>query len=480
MFSYVFPYQMAPCDSLRRLLMMVVSLLMLTHATPVLAVLPPSAAWVMNKGSDNVITYAIGTADGTLTPLGQATAGGNPVDLAYHPNGVWAYGLNNTSLNLSMYRIDPTTHLLTEVGRVGAGIDPHSVRVHPRGHTLYATSHGFAKELPNVAYNALWWYTLDAFTGVPRLVNEISTGGTDPAEFAIDPTGRYLVLANYLSDTLSVFRLDQNTGAPTFLRTVPAGDRPQASDGPLSVAFDPSGKRMYASMYYARELWMYRFEANTGVLTMATKVPTAGFPTMVRVHASNQYLFVVQDGAQAPYVGAVGTYTLDAAGKPTWVSTVPTGGKTTEAIALDRTGRFAYVANQRAVDGYNVGNIAEYAIDVATGRLTPIGLGNVTTRGFPTTVVTSNPVADQARQDLLTRATTDPRFGAPLLGTFAEDLTDQIFGVPGFEVRWLVFQVTGNRFGIIFQATSTADLSQHWTNIFDPDKGVLTGWVPAF
>lgn len=41
MFSYVFPYQMAPCDSLRRLLMMVVSLLMLTHATPVLAVLPP-------------------------------------------------------------------------------------------------------------------------------------------------------------------------------------------------------------------------------------------------------------------------------------------------------------------------------------------------------------------------------------------------------------------------------------------------------
>jgi 6-phosphogluconolactonase len=99
-----------------------------------------------------------------------------------------------------------------EVGRVGAGIDPHSVRLHPRGHTLYATSHGFAKELPNVAYNALWWYPINAVTGVPTLVNEISTGGTDPAEFAIDPTGTFLVMANYLSDTLSVFRLTRTLG----------------------------------------------------------------------------------------------------------------------------------------------------------------------------------------------------------------------------------------------------------------------------
>jgi hypothetical protein len=88
------------------------------------------------------------------------------------------------------------------------------------------------------------------------------------------------------------------------------------------------------------------------------------------------------------------------------------------------------------------------------------------------------PLADQARQNLLKRASTDLRFGAPLFGTFAEDLTGATLGVPGFELRWLVFQVTGNCFKVV-QATSTSNLLQRWTNVVDLDSGTLTGWVRA-
>jgi hypothetical protein len=110
---------------------------------------------------------------------------------------------------------------------------------------------------------------------------------------------------------------------------------------------------------------------------------------------------------------------------------VPTEGKGSHAIAIERFGRYLSVSSYYDSTGYRSGLVTVYAIDAVTGLLTPRGLGP--TGGFPTAVVTSNPVADQARQDLLARAATDARFGAPLFGTFGVDLLWQ----PGYELRWL-------------------------------------------
>ena len=229
-------------------------------------------------------------------------------------------------------------------------------------------------------------------------------------------------------------------------------------------------------------MWVYTFDATTGALTEAAKVSTQGFPTAVRGHPTNAaVVYVTMNSFQDAMTGEVGIYTLET-GLPMWVNTVPTGGASTQAIALHRTGQFAYVANHFALDRFSSGNLAMYAVDAVTGNLTPIGLGNIANSGFATTVIISNPVADQARQDLLARAATDARFVVPLFGRFAEDLTGEVLAMPGFEIRWLVFQVTGDRFGVIFHATSTSDLLQRWTLMVEPDTGQPTpeGWVPAF
>jgi 6-phosphogluconolactonase len=39
-----------------------------------------------------------------------------------------------------------------------------------------------------------------------------STGGKTPRNFAIDPTGSWLLAANQDSDSIVVFRIDQKTG----------------------------------------------------------------------------------------------------------------------------------------------------------------------------------------------------------------------------------------------------------------------------
>jgi 6-phosphogluconolactonase (cycloisomerase 2 family) len=450
-----------------------ITLLLLSQATAVLAVLPPSAVWVPTEASDDVVTYTT-AADGTLEESGRATAGTTPAAFKPHPNGLWGYGVNISSLNFSMYNIDTTTHALTELGRARACSDPNWIGVHPHGHTLYFTCHGFAKELPNVALEAVGWATINAFSGVPSVVNYIYAGGTAPGEGAIHPSGAFLVLPNRLSANLAVFYLDPNDGTPTLLTTVPT------AAGPVSVAFDRSGGLLYAALYDARQLWAFRFDASTGTLTVGAKLSLAGYPTSVQVHSTGRFLYLARNSAADAMTGEAAIYALDTAGMPTWVNTVPTGGDSAEAIALERTGRFAYVAHHFAADGFHGGNVAMEAVDGATGELTPLGLGNISTGGFPMTILTSNPVADQARQDILARAASYAEVVvAPLFGTFGEDVSGAILGVSGYEVRWLFFLLTDNSLGLIVHATSTSDLLQRWTSVVDMATWTLTGWVPA-
>lgn len=55
-------------------------------------------------------------------------------------------------------------------------------------------------------------YSIDAKTGVLSQVQEMLSGGIMPRNFEIDPTGRYLLAANQLSQNVVVFSIDQNTG----------------------------------------------------------------------------------------------------------------------------------------------------------------------------------------------------------------------------------------------------------------------------
>ena len=49
-------------------------------------------------------------------------------------------------------------------------------------------------------------------TGKLRFIQHAATEGRTPRNFAIDPTGTFLLAANQDSDTIVTFRLDQATG----------------------------------------------------------------------------------------------------------------------------------------------------------------------------------------------------------------------------------------------------------------------------
>ena len=82
-----------------------------------------------------------------------------------------------------------------------------AICVHPSGRTLYASQRN---------HNSLAIYRLDPY-GMPTLVQNLSCGGIEPRDFDFDPTGQWMIVANQLSNNLSVHELDPATGMPSGL-----------------------------------------------------------------------------------------------------------------------------------------------------------------------------------------------------------------------------------------------------------------------
>ena len=77
-------------------------------------------------------------------------------------------------------------------------------------------------------------FAIDQTTGIARFIGTTPCGGRVPRDFAFDPSGQVLVVANQESDVLSLFRYQPDTGA-----LAPLG-QPIPSGSPTAIAFHPT------------------------------------------------------------------------------------------------------------------------------------------------------------------------------------------------------------------------------------------------
>jgi 6-phosphogluconolactonase len=85
-------------------------------------------------------------------------------------------------------------------GAVGAA----ALHLSPDGKFLYVSNRGDANDISIFA--------VDQTSGKLKRVGRQASLGKSPREFAIDPTGQWLIVGNQNSDTAYVFRRDQETG----------------------------------------------------------------------------------------------------------------------------------------------------------------------------------------------------------------------------------------------------------------------------
>lgn len=176
-------------------------------------VLSPDGRFLMvpDLGTDKVHIYAINTADDKpLQPVSEAAVspGGGPRHLTFHPNGKYAYLIRELDAAVTVFdynngslREKQTITLLDPKfqGKVGAA----DIHVSPDGKFLYGSNRGEANEI-----------TIYAIGGDGKLtyVGRQPTLGMTPRNFAIDPTGKFLLAANQDTNDVVIFQRDTRTG----------------------------------------------------------------------------------------------------------------------------------------------------------------------------------------------------------------------------------------------------------------------------
>lgn len=206
------------------------------HAHWIETTLDNRFAIAVDLGLDELLVYRFDAKTGSLAannpPYAKLDAGAGPRHLAFHPNGKFAYVVNELQSTITTFSYDPNAGALhklktvTTLPKASSGKnDTAEIHVHPSGKFLFASNRG---------NDSIAVFAIDSSTGDLALVDHFSTQGKTPRNFEIDPTGKLLFVANQDTNTIVVFRIDPNSGrltatgqtlhvpSPVSLRFMPA------------------------------------------------------------------------------------------------------------------------------------------------------------------------------------------------------------------------------------------------------------------
>ena len=170
-------------------------------------------AYVPDLGMDKVLVYDLDLDTGRLVPGGHHGAvppGSGPRHFDFHPNGRFAYAINELSNTVTVYdydagsgRIDAIETVSTLPGDFTGTSHTADVHVTASGRFLYGSNRG---------HDSLAMFAIDQESGRLEFLGTEPTQGSQPRNFAIDPTDRFVLAANHHGDNIVTFRIDQQSG----------------------------------------------------------------------------------------------------------------------------------------------------------------------------------------------------------------------------------------------------------------------------
>jgi len=289
----------------------------------------PSGRFVLtaSKSVSRIGVYRVDAETGMLAQVPGSpfrSVGRSPFFITFHPSGRYVYVATNFD-GILVFSFNPDNGALSPIDGMPypSGKRTRSLAMHPSGHFLYAS---------NSYSNTISAYAIDPATGklidldgspfpagdiapvdselAALLKYPVSAGGV-PYYVAIPPSGRFLYVTNWLSGSLSAFRIDPDNGTLSLL-----DDFPRITGiNPYAVSIHPSGQFLYVTSWADNALWGYRIDSSSGNLSQLSGSP-----------------FIVE-------------------------------GTSPVAITFDPSGQRAYVPN------YHSNNVSVFAVDVVSGAL---------------------------------------------------------------------------------------------------------------
>ena len=172
--------------------------------------------FVCDLGLDTIFTYQIDREQGKLVPTSEAKVkeGAGPRHLVFHPNGKFAYVINELQSTVTAFRYNADQGTLTEIETVSTlpeGVNVENgcaeITISEDGRHLYGSNRG---------HDSIVVYAVDDENGKLQAVQHASAEGKHPRHFSIVPGGRYVLVANRDTNNLAVFTRDETSGKLAF------------------------------------------------------------------------------------------------------------------------------------------------------------------------------------------------------------------------------------------------------------------------
>jgi 6-phosphogluconolactonase len=298
------------------------------------------------------------------------------------------------SKGIYMSRFNAATGALSEPELAAEITNPSFITISPDHRFLYAVTEDPLSVGPPLDHASfVSSYAIDPATGKLRLLNTLPTGGTSTCFISTDKTGKYALMANFGSGSITVIRLkdDGSLGELTsFIQNIGHSVNPaiQNAPHPHSILVSPDNRYVIVSDLGLDKVQIYRFDEKTGELSppdppFATVKPGGG-PRHFAFSPSGKFAYQlgemsgivdafawdiaqVQNGIQASTSGSLTNLQSS--------ETIPHGfaGENHSAeIAVSPDGKFLYESNRRNTGdtGWGPDTIGIFAIDPEKGTLT--------------------------------------------------------------------------------------------------------------
>jgi 6-phosphogluconolactonase len=169
-------------------------------------------AYINDLGGDCIHIYKFNASTAMLAPAGtyHAKPGAGCRTLHFHPNGKTAYCVNELDSTVDVLHWSRADGSLTFVSRVE--LLPEGYHGPTRGCDTVITKDGRFVYFANRNNDFLYSFHADQKTGALTPIGRSNCGGKIPRNFVLDPTERWMLVANQDSNNVSVFARNPETG----------------------------------------------------------------------------------------------------------------------------------------------------------------------------------------------------------------------------------------------------------------------------
>jgi len=171
-------------------------------------------AFFPDLGADKIHAYqlapdAAAPLQPANPPFTRTTPGSGPRHITFHPRLPMAYCIEEISGTVTAYqyhagKLDSLQRVDARLATSQADYGSADIHISPDGRFLYASTREDA--------NSIFIYSINQQNGRLKQIGVESTQGKHPRNFVIDPTGKFLLVANQKTGNIVVFKRDQKSG----------------------------------------------------------------------------------------------------------------------------------------------------------------------------------------------------------------------------------------------------------------------------